>query len=49
MNFYEEAWAVADENNWTDNALLHALLEVLETESLECQERVLSGLEREGE
>lgn len=45
MEFFDEAWAIADKNNWTDNRLLYVLLDVLETESREVQERVLAGLE----
>lgn len=49
MDFFDEAWTIADKNGWTDNTLLHVLIEVLETEGREVQERVLAGLDMRGE
>jgi hypothetical protein len=43
-SFYRTAWAVADERGWTDNTLLHALMDVLEQEPREVQERIIALL-----
>lgn len=43
-SFLRAVWALADRHGWTDNALLHAVLDVLEQEPLEVQERILALL-----
>ena len=43
-SFFSTVWAVADERGWTDNTLLHALLDVLEQEPREVQERIVALL-----
>ena len=49
MYMFNALWGVADERNWTDNRLLHVLLDVLENVPREQQEQIISGLERKGE
>ena len=49
MDMFDALWAVADKRGWTDNALLHKLIDVLENVSREQQEQIISGLETIGE
>jgi hypothetical protein len=44
MGMFDELWAIADERGWTDNTLLHKLIDVLENVSREQQEQIISGL-----
>lgn len=46
MKMFDALWAVADKHGWTDNTLLHKLIDVLENMSREQQEQIISGLER---
>jgi hypothetical protein len=46
-DFSQKVWAVADANNWTDNALLHELLDVIECEPQEVQDRLVAALDPE--
>ncbi len=48
-DFFTRAWAVADSRNWTDNRLLDELLDVLEREPREVQDRITKALENNHE
>jgi hypothetical protein len=43
-SFFNAVWTVADERGWTDNALLHALVDVLEREPRDVRDRILALL-----
>ncbi len=44
MDMFDALWLIADERGWTDNALLHKLIDVLENLPREQQEQIISGL-----
>jgi len=44
-SFFNSAWTIADERGWTDNTLLHALMDVLEREPRDVRERILAHLD----
>jgi hypothetical protein len=44
-SFFNSAWTIADKCGWTDNTLLHALMDVLEREPRSVQERILAHLD----
>ena len=47
MEMFAALWAVADERGWTDNTLLHKLIDVLENVSREQQEQILTAVKGE--
>lgn len=48
MEMFDALWAIADERGWTDNRLLHVLLDVLENVPREQQEQIITAVkERE--
>ena len=42
MGMFDELWAIADERGWTDNALLHKLIDALEDMPREQQEHIIT-------
>ena len=44
MGMFDALWAIADERGWTDNRLLHKLIDALENLPREQQEQIISGL-----
>lgn len=44
-SFFDSAWSIADKCGWTDNTLLHQLMDVLEREPCDVQERILAQLD----
>lgn len=47
--FFSAAWGLADVHGWTDNALLHALIDALEREPHDVQDRILALLDEDEE
>ena len=47
-SFFNAVWTIADERGWTDNTLLHALIDVLEREPRDVRDRIVALLD-EGE
>jgi hypothetical protein len=47
MEMFDALWVVADERGWTDNTLLHKLIDVLENVSREQQEQILAAVKEE--
>lgn len=43
-NFFNAVWTIADERGWTDNTLLHALVDVLEREPRDVRDRIVALL-----
>jgi hypothetical protein len=43
-SFFNAVWTIADERGWTDNTLLHALVDVLEREPRDARDRILALL-----
>ena len=46
MDMFDALWAIADEQGWTDNALLHKLIDALEGMPREQQEHIITMLGR---
>ena len=44
MDMFDALWAIADEQGWTDNTLLHKLIEVLENVPREQQEQIITAI-----
>ena len=44
MGMFDALWAIADERGWTDNALLHKLIDVLEAAPREQQEQIITAV-----
>lgn len=47
MYMFNALWAVADERRWTDNCLLHKLIDVLEDMPREQQEQIITAVKEQ--
>lgn len=47
MDMFDALWAIADERGWTDNTLLHKLIDVLEDVSREQQEQIITAVKEQ--
>ena len=47
MDMFDALWAIADERGWTDNTLLHKLIDVLENVSREQQEQIITAVKEQ--
>lgn len=44
MGMFDALWDIADERGWTDNYLLHNLIEVLDNVPREQQEQIITAV-----
>jgi hypothetical protein len=49
MEMFDALWAIADKRGWTDNTLLHKLIDVLENVPREQQEQIITAVKDEDE
>jgi hypothetical protein len=49
MEMFDALWGIADERGWTDNRLLHVLLDVLENVPREQQEQIITAVKEKAQ
>lgn len=47
MDMFDALWAIADEQGWTDNTLLHRLIYVLDNVPREQQEQIIAAVKEQ--